>query len=354
MIRKCLLRLGLIGLYGFPAIVIVSGVLAPYLESRQSEVASFFYSILKPFCHQKPSRSLWIFGSPMGVDARSFALYTAFLLTGFSLRSYLRQTKSRIGLLLLLPILMDGFTQLFGYRESTNILRLLTGPLAGVGLGLILFPLTWKARQAVARPSASLGISLKHLIPGMTTISLLIVSVGLLTSSRAQVPEKRSVVLREGTTIAMKAVETISSETAQTGQQVQFEVVRDVTVDDVVVIKAGAPAVAEVLRASPRKAVGREGELIIAVRYAKAVDGTNVRLRASLTEKGEDSLTSTVVLSVVLCPLFLLQKGGEATIPAGAEYKVFVDQDTKIEVAAKEQSFLPYPKETHAKAEVSL
>lgn len=330
-----------LALYLLPVFVIVSSLLAPYFESRQSEVASFFYSILKPFCHQKPSRSLWIFGSPMGVDSRSFALYTAFLVTGLCLRSFIRQVGWRIGLLFVLPMLVDGFTQLFGLRESTNVLRVVTGGLGGFGLGLLLFPIVRKAHMGHQLEAASLRLSPKNLIPAAVTISLLILSVVPLPSSRAQVPGRQSVILREGTTIAMKAVETISSETAQTGQQVQFEVVRDVTVDDVVVIKAGAPAVAEVLRASPRKAVGREGELIIAVRYAKAVDGTNVRLRASLTEKGEDSLTSTVVLSVVLCPLFLLQKGGEATIPAGAEYKVFVDLDTKIEVPPKQVSSVP-------------
>lgn len=79
------------------------------------------------------------------------------------------------------------------------------------------------------------------------------------------------------------------------------------------------------------------------ISYAKAVDGTNVPLRTSLTEKGEEKLTTTVVLGVIICPLFLLMKGGEAAIQAGTEFKVFVDRDTKIEIAAGSQSYFPYP-----------
>ncbi|MFQ5684382.1 MAG: DUF2085 domain-containing protein [Candidatus Binatia bacterium] len=346
MVRRGFTVLVRIALFVFPAFVIVSSLLAPYLESRQMGIAPFLYWILSPLCHQRPSRSLWIFGSPMGVDARCFALYTAFLLTGLSLRCDLGKTRWRIGLLLLLPILVDGFTQLFGLRESTNVLRVLTGALGGIGLGLLLYPMAWKVRGGRVYPvkAASSRLSLRHVIPAMVTISLLILSVVPLASSRAQVPDRRSVIIPEGTTVAIKALETISSETAKAGQQVQFVVVRDVTVDEVVVIKAGAPAVGEVVRAAPRKAVGREGELILALRYVKAVDGTNVRLRTSMTEKGEEKLTSTVVLSVVLCPLFLLTKGGEAAIPAGAEYKVFVDFDTEIEVTARQESSIPFLK----------
>ncbi|MFQ5575095.1 MAG: hypothetical protein ACE5E0_05675 [Terriglobia bacterium] len=97
-------------------------------------------------------------------------------------------------------------------------------------------------------------------------------------------------------------------------------------------IKAGAPATGEVLRAAPKGMIGRQGELLLGIRYATAVDGTQVPLRASLEEKGEEKLTSTVVLSVVLCPLFLMRKGGEATIPAGTEYTVFVDRLAEVAV----------------------
>lgn len=36
-----------------------------------------------------------------------------------------------------MPCAIDGFTQLFEYRESNNILRLITGLLGGVGLIMV-------------------------------------------------------------------------------------------------------------------------------------------------------------------------------------------------------------------------
>ncbi|MFB0546840.1 MAG: DUF2085 domain-containing protein, partial [Anaerolineae bacterium] len=42
--------------------------------------------------------------------------------------------------ILLLPIAIDGVTQLLGLRASTNLLRALTGALAGSGFGLFIYP----------------------------------------------------------------------------------------------------------------------------------------------------------------------------------------------------------------------
>jgi uncharacterized membrane protein len=38
---------------------------------------------------------------------------------------------------MLIPAVIDGTTQLFMVRESNNILRLLTGLIGGVGLGVL-------------------------------------------------------------------------------------------------------------------------------------------------------------------------------------------------------------------------
>jgi len=44
----------------------------------------------------------------------------------------------RTGLLLLAPMLVDGTIQFFGFHESTNPVRLLTGAAAGLGLIILL------------------------------------------------------------------------------------------------------------------------------------------------------------------------------------------------------------------------
>lgn len=42
------------------------------------------------------------------------------------------------GILMQLPMLVDGLTQRFGKRTSTNPLRILTGSISGVGLAIMI------------------------------------------------------------------------------------------------------------------------------------------------------------------------------------------------------------------------
>jgi len=44
------------------------------------------------------------------------------------------QTLLIISVLIAIPMVMDGFTQLLGERESTNFIRLITGFFAGIGV----------------------------------------------------------------------------------------------------------------------------------------------------------------------------------------------------------------------------
>jgi len=39
---------------------------------------------------------------------------------------------------MLIPTFMDGSTQLFGFRESNNLLRLITGLIGGIGLAILI------------------------------------------------------------------------------------------------------------------------------------------------------------------------------------------------------------------------
>jgi uncharacterized membrane protein len=49
-----------------------------------------------------------------------------------------------VGIVLQVPMLIDGFTQLFGWRESTNWLRTMTGLCSGFGLSvMVIFASHW-------------------------------------------------------------------------------------------------------------------------------------------------------------------------------------------------------------------
>jgi uncharacterized membrane protein len=83
-------------------------------------------------CHRLPERSFFVRGRQMPVCARctgtllGYLSYPLFLFDAAYLPLW-------VGLLLNVPALADGATQAVGLRMSTNILRLTTGLLSGVG-----------------------------------------------------------------------------------------------------------------------------------------------------------------------------------------------------------------------------
>ena len=91
-------------------------------------------------CHRKPERSFHIKGHQFPVCARCTGFYIAltiyFTYTYFNYVDYNPFTLIS-AILLLLPAAIDGFTQFFEYRESNNTLRLITGLLGGLGLGIL-------------------------------------------------------------------------------------------------------------------------------------------------------------------------------------------------------------------------
>jgi uncharacterized membrane protein len=104
----------------------------------------FDYSILKGICHRLPERSLFIFGKQLPLCARCMGIYSAFFfgvillaLNSYNFLSFSWYSALLIGSVMVLPTAIDGFTQLFGLRESNNFLRLTTGLSAGFGFSFI-------------------------------------------------------------------------------------------------------------------------------------------------------------------------------------------------------------------------
>lgn len=317
-------------LFAFPAFLAVSSILAPLIQAvGWPSTANRLYSVLSYFCPQIPSHSLWLFGAPTGVSSRSLSLYIAFVAAGLLMFRQRRFLRLRSTLLFLIPIFADALTQFAGLRDSSNLLRVLTGAFAGIGLAsLVIWAWLRLLGASVCWKMNLSGLSIfNRAIAGFLIVAFL----GALfpyATAKGQV----KLTIPEGSRVAVKTQESVSSESAKRGETVRFEVVRNVEVAGKVVIKAGAPATGEVVKVMSKRAIGREGELQVAIRYGTAVDGTQVPLRASLEEKGEERLVLSVVLAWVICPLFLLMKGHEALIPAGTEFTVFVDRPVEVAV----------------------
>ncbi len=93
------------------------------------------FSALHLICAQIPSHSFYMFGHQLGMCARNISIYGSMFVGTlvFQLsKKRLRGIPWWFWALLLLPIAWDGLTQMFGLRESTWELRVLTGSLFGL------------------------------------------------------------------------------------------------------------------------------------------------------------------------------------------------------------------------------
>ncbi len=146
--------------------------------------------------------------------------------------------------------------------------------------------------------------------------------------------------LLDGTPIKLRLSQTISSADAKVGQEIPFEVVEEVKVEDIVVLPKGATAIATVTEADHKKSMGRAGKLNISITYARLADQEKVALRAVKDSKGGGhvgAMTGAIVATSLVffpaAPLFLFIHGKDITIPQGTEITAFVEGDMHLDMA---------------------
>lgn len=83
------------------------------------------------FCHHIPERSIRFFGLENYLCARCLGMLFG-IICGFILLFTGIRINILLALLLLIPLVLDGFWQVLSDRESTNKLRLITGYLCGI------------------------------------------------------------------------------------------------------------------------------------------------------------------------------------------------------------------------------
>jgi uncharacterized membrane protein len=155
------------------ALFLVLPFLAPVLLAAGFDgPANAIYAAYQLVCHQWASRSFFLFGPEyqygpealtalMGAEAfysfvgspelgykvafceRDVAIYASVLLAGLvygRFREQLPELSLAGYALLIVPIAVDAFTQLFGWRESTVELRTVTGVLFGAASVWLIYP----------------------------------------------------------------------------------------------------------------------------------------------------------------------------------------------------------------------
>jgi hypothetical protein len=168
----------------------------------------------------------------------------------------------------------------------------------------------------------------------------------------------------DGTQVKLRLSQTISSADATVGQQVPFEVLEDIKVDDVIVLPKGATAIAVVTEAQPKRRMGRGGKLNMSISYARLADGEKVALRAVKEAKGGShtgAMTGAIVATSLIiwpaAPFFLFMHGKDITIPQGMEITAFVEGDMHLDMtkfAATQAAAVPASMTVASGSETSI
>jgi uncharacterized membrane protein len=119
-------------------------LLAPILlAAGLSTPANVIYTVYRLLCHQLPSRSSFIFGQQICYCDRCMAIYSTLFVAvlAFALvRQRLKPLPWQIYLALVVPMAVDGITQMVGLRYSNFELRVVTGVLFGLGSAWLALP----------------------------------------------------------------------------------------------------------------------------------------------------------------------------------------------------------------------
>jgi hypothetical protein len=135
------------------------------------------------------------------------------------------------------------------------------------------------------------------------------------TSPQRPTPASNTFVLDDGTPIKLRLTQNVSSANAKAGDKVDFEVVDEVKLGDVIVIRKGSPAVGTVTAARSAKRMHRKGSVSIEIDSVMLADGEKATLRrvAEVSGEGEiGSMISTMILTG--SPVWLFESGDEAVI----------------------------------------
>jgi uncharacterized membrane protein len=92
-------------------------------------------------CHRRQERTFKIKNYYFPVCARCTGIYTGIF--SFFIFVYFVNIQYDVllvlaAILMIIPTLLDGVTQLFSFRESNNLLRFITGSIAGFGIGILI------------------------------------------------------------------------------------------------------------------------------------------------------------------------------------------------------------------------
>jgi PEGA domain len=169
-------------------------------------------------------------------------------------------------------------------------------------------------------------------------------SPGTGPASQALVEACKQPCLEDGTPVRLRISQTISSADAHVNDRVEFEVLEDIRVSDVLIIAKGGIAWGTVTEAQPKRRMARGGKLEVVMDSVRLVDGEKAALRATKEVRGgghTGAMTAGIVATGLLffpaAPFFLFMHGKDISIPKGTEVPTFVNGNFQLDLSRFQQ-----------------
>jgi hypothetical protein len=177
--------------------------------------------------------------------------------------------------------------------------------------------------------------------------AILVCSLAITTSAQQAQPDAavsapgiNKLILEDGTPVKLRLSRTVSSADEKAGETVDFEVLEEVKVGDVLVIPKGSMAWGTVTEAEPKKRMGRGGKLNMTIDSVRLTDGERTALRGVKDAQGGShtgAMTGGIVAASLIvwpaAPFFLFMHGKDVTIPKGTEITTYINGNFPLDLA---------------------
>jgi hypothetical protein len=144
--------------------------------------------------------------------------------------------------------------------------------------------------------------------------------------------------LEDGTPVKLRLSRTISSADAHVDDRVDFEVLEDIKLGEVLVVPKGGIAWGTVTEAQAKRRMARGGKLNINIDAVRLLSGEKVALRAVKEVKGgghTGAMTGGIVAASIVffpaAPFFLFMHGKDITIPKGTDITAYINGDMSLD-----------------------
>lgn len=145
--------------------------------------------------------------------------------------------------------------------------------------------------------------------------------------------------LDDATPIRLRLSRNVSSADAHTGDTVDFEVLEEVKIGNIVVVPKGGIAWGTVTEAEHKRRMARGGKIDMTIDSVKLVDGEKAALRGVRDASGgghTGAMTGGIVATALIvwpaAPFFLFMHGKDITIPKGTEITAYVNGTMPLDV----------------------